>query len=164
MSMCDPPIDAEFCADFRNVYFCIPILRIFRVMVILRPKKAPFPQTGLFRPLNNHNSKNPQDRYTKVYIFEISAKFCVDWWVTHGHLSNLKFFQIRASMVQRLAVRSGFPSFKTAVLGLNQLVLGTHIDFCLGFGKISKKVLLEQPYYQALIIFNLFDKMCMEPY
>ena len=49
-------------------------------------------------------------------------------------------------MVQRLAVRSGFPSFKTAVLGLNQLVLGTHIDFCLGFGKISKKVLLEQPY------------------
>ena len=34
MSMYDLPIDAEFCADFKNVYFYIPILRIFRVMVI----------------------------------------------------------------------------------------------------------------------------------
>ena len=48
MSMYDLPIDAEFCADFKNVYFCIPILRIFRVMVILRPKMAPFPQNGPF--------------------------------------------------------------------------------------------------------------------
>ena len=56
-------------------------------------------------------------------------------------------------MVQRLAVRPGFPSFEIAVLGLNRLVLGTHIDFCLGFGKISKKVLLAQPYilYQHVI-------------
>ena len=44
MSMCDLPIDAEFCVDFKNAYFCIPILRIFRVMVILRPKQAPSPQ------------------------------------------------------------------------------------------------------------------------
>ena len=34
------PIHAEFCADFKNVNFYIPILRIFRVMVI-RPDKAP---------------------------------------------------------------------------------------------------------------------------
>ena len=114
-------------------------------MASFRLKKASFGENGLFRPSDGNNSKNLQDRYTKVYIFEISAKFCVDWWVTHGRLSNFKFFQIRASMVQILAVRSGFPSFKTAVLGLNQLVLGTHIDFCPGFGKISKKVLLTQP-------------------
>ena len=44
MSMYDLPIDAEFCADFKNVYFYIPILQIFRVMVILRPKQAPSPQ------------------------------------------------------------------------------------------------------------------------
>ena len=48
MSMYDLPIDAEFCADFKNVYFCIPILRIFRVMVIERPKKARFGGKGAF--------------------------------------------------------------------------------------------------------------------
>ena len=48
MSMYDIPIDAELCADFKTVYFCIPMLQIFRVMVILRPKKAPFPQNGPF--------------------------------------------------------------------------------------------------------------------
>ena len=43
MSMYGLPIDAEFHADFQNVYFCIPILRIFRVMANPRPKKARFP-------------------------------------------------------------------------------------------------------------------------
>ena len=73
------PIDAKFYADFKNVYFCKPIMRIFRVMAIQRPKRPVFPKMGLFRPLNGHNSKNLQDRYTKVYIFEISIKFHVDW-------------------------------------------------------------------------------------
>ena len=51
MFMYDPPIDAEFCADFKNVYFCIPILRIFRVMVVKRPKKARFAEKGPFSAL-----------------------------------------------------------------------------------------------------------------
>ena len=28
-------------------------------------------KTGLFRPLNGHNSKNSKDKHTKLYIFEI---------------------------------------------------------------------------------------------
>ena len=51
-----------------------------------------FPKTGLFRPLNGHNSRQTQDRHTKVYIFEISVKFCVDWCTIYWHLSNFKFW------------------------------------------------------------------------
>ena len=66
-------------ADFKNAYFYILILLIFRVMASFRPKKARFGENGLFRLSDGNNSKNLQDRNTKVYIFEISAKFCVDW-------------------------------------------------------------------------------------
>ena len=84
------PIDAKFYADFKNVYFCIPIMRIFRVMDIQRPKKPVFPKTGLFLPLNGHNSKNSHDRDTKVCIFEISIKFRIDWY---AGIYILKMFQ-----------------------------------------------------------------------
>ena len=84
------PIDAKFYADFKNVYFCIPIMRIFRVMAIQRPKKARFGENGPFRHLNGHNLKSPHDRYIKVYIFEISIKFCVDWY---AGIYILKMFQ-----------------------------------------------------------------------
>ena len=49
----------------------------------LKAEKGPFfkilGKTGLFRPLEDHNSKNSKDKHTKLYIFEISVKFCVDW-------------------------------------------------------------------------------------
>ena len=37
-----------------------------------------FDKTGHFQTLNGHKSKTTQDRHTKLYIFEISVKFCVD--------------------------------------------------------------------------------------
>ena len=74
------PIDAEFYADFKNAYFCILILLIFWVMASFRLKKAHFGENRLFRPSDGNNSKNLQDRYTKVYIFEISIKFRIEWW------------------------------------------------------------------------------------
>ena len=40
ISTCDPPIDAEFYADFKNVQLYGVILRISRVTVILRRKNA----------------------------------------------------------------------------------------------------------------------------
>ena len=85
-----PPFDAEFYADFKNVYICTPILQIFRVMVSFRPKKASFGENGHFRPLDCNNSKNLEDRYTKVYIFEISIKFRIDWY---AGIYILKMFQ-----------------------------------------------------------------------
>ena len=61
---------------------------------LLKAEKGPFfkiwGKTGLFRPLNDHNSKNSQDKHTKLYIFEISVKFCVDWYVGWYILKILK--------------------------------------------------------------------------
>ena len=53
-------------------------------------------KTGLFQPWNGHNSKNPQDMHTKVYIFEISVKFCVDWYVAWLSLKKSKIWLILA--------------------------------------------------------------------
>ena len=36
---------------------------------------------GLFQSSNGHNSRNTQDRPMKLYIFGISVKFCVDWYI-----------------------------------------------------------------------------------
>ena len=83
-------IDAEFYADFKNAYFCILILLIFWVMASFRLKKARFGENGLFRPSDGNNSKNLQDRYTKVYIFEISIKFRID---RYAGIYILKMFQ-----------------------------------------------------------------------
>ena len=53
-------------------------------------RKSLFPKSGLFRPKTGHNSKNLQNRYTEVCIFEISIKFRIDWY---AGIYILKMFQ-----------------------------------------------------------------------
>ena len=74
----------------------MPILQIFRVMAVQRLKKARFPKTSKKRAFFGHNSKNPQDRHKKLYIFEISVKFCVDWCVVWLSLKKSKIWLIFA--------------------------------------------------------------------
>ena len=79
------PIDAEFYADFKNVYFHIFILSISRVTAIFLAISTPFwPISQFFiHFITSHRckSRNIQNKGIKVYIFEISIKFCVDWYI-----------------------------------------------------------------------------------
>ena len=70
------PIDAKFHADFKNVYFCMPILRLSRVMAILRPKKALFPKNPkkrAFFGLNMAITRNKRKIGIQKYAFLESA-------------------------------------------------------------------------------------------
>ena len=51
-------------------------------------------KTGHFQTLNDHKSKTTQNKHTKLYIFEISVKFCVDWYINLWHLGNFKIWYI----------------------------------------------------------------------
>ena len=62
----------------------------FRVIAIQRRKMSVFPKSGHFRPKTGHNSKNAQNRYTEVCIFEINIKFRIDWY---AGIYILKMFQ-----------------------------------------------------------------------
>ena len=54
--------------------------RFFELWPSKSRKRPVLGKTGLFWPKTYHNSKNLQDRYTNVYIFEISIKFRIEWW------------------------------------------------------------------------------------
>ena len=64
--------------------------RFFELWPSKGRKRPVLGKTGLFWPKTYHNSKNLQDRYTNVYIFEISIKFRIEWW---AGIYILKMFQ-----------------------------------------------------------------------
>ena len=64
--------------------------RFFELWPSKGRKRPVLGKTGLFWPKTYHNSKNLQDRYTNVYIFEISIKFRIDWY---AGIYILKMFQ-----------------------------------------------------------------------
>ena len=84
----DPLIKSKFeVAHFKSCWFqkCIILYTYFANFLsygYFKAKKGPFfkilGKMGLFRPLNDHNSKNSKDKHAKLYIIEISVKFCVD--------------------------------------------------------------------------------------
>ena len=51
-----------------------------------------FPKPGHFQTLNGHKSKSFENKHTKLYIFEISVKFCVDWYINQCLLEMFKIF------------------------------------------------------------------------
>ena len=65
MSIYGIPIDAEFHADFKKCILLYAYLANFSSYGRLKVEKGPFfkilGKTGLFRPLNDHNSKNSKD-------------------------------------------------------------------------------------------------------
>ena len=65
--------------------------RFFELWPSKSRKRPVLGKTGLFWPKTYHNSKNLQDRYTNVYIFEISIKFRVDWCTCLRLKKKLKF-------------------------------------------------------------------------
>ena len=52
-----------------------------------------------------HNSWSTQDKHIKVYIFEISVKFRVDWYATWGVLKKLNFFVSSRMLVHKWRMR-----------------------------------------------------------
>ena len=101
----DTPIDAKFDADFKNVYFYTFILSFSRVI----NKKPPFLHIwrdgAQKRWFLAYNSWSTQDKHTKVYIFEISVKFRVDWYATWGVLKKLNFFVSSRMLVHKWRMR-----------------------------------------------------------
>ena len=55
------------------------------------PKLGFREKRGPFQPSNGHKSKNIQDNPIKLYIFEISIKFRVDWCICLRLKKKLKF-------------------------------------------------------------------------
>ena len=51
-----------------------------------------FDKTSHFQTLNGHKLNTTQDKHTKLYIFEISVKFCVDWYINQCLLEMFKIF------------------------------------------------------------------------
>ena len=55
------------------------------------PKLRFWEKRGSLQPWNRHKSRYTQDKNIKLYIFEISVKFRVDWCTMPKLLKNLKF-------------------------------------------------------------------------
>ena len=61
-------------------------------------KRPVFPKiqiSGLFQPSNGHKSRYMQNKPIKLYIFEISVKFCVEWYTPFCHLRYFKIWLIQ---------------------------------------------------------------------
>ena len=71
------------------------IFKTFRLMAFQSLKMARFGENGpkwaVFR-LKGHKTKTTEDEHTKLYIFEISVKFCVDWYMIRYVLKMFKIF------------------------------------------------------------------------
>ena len=50
-----------------------------------------------------YNSWSTQDKHTKVYIFEFSVKFRVDWYATWGVLKEVEFFRFQQDASTQMA-------------------------------------------------------------
>ena len=93
---CCIPNDAKFDADFKNVYFDMFILSRSRVISQKPPFLSPVASNVQKQWFFVYNSWTTQDKRIKVYIYEISVKFCVDWYATLGVLKKLIFFTFSA--------------------------------------------------------------------
>ena len=71
MSMYDLPIDAEFCPDFKNVYFCT---RIFLSYGHLKAEKDPFWGKGAFFGLKMSITQKIRKIGIQKYTFLKSAQ------------------------------------------------------------------------------------------
>ena len=69
-------------ADFKNVHFFMFILSRSRVISQKPPFLSPVASNVQKRWFFVYNSWTTQDKRIKVYIFEISVKFRVDWYAT----------------------------------------------------------------------------------
>ena len=65
-------------ANFENVYFALLILTSLRFISKKLPILGPVPENMQNRQFFAHKSQSSQNKYKKVYIFEISIKFGVD--------------------------------------------------------------------------------------
>ena len=102
---CCIPIDAKFDADFKNVYFYMFILSRSRVISQKPPFLSPVASNVQKRWFFVYNSWTTQDKRIKVYIFEISVKFRVDWYATWGVLKKLNFFVSSRMLVHKWRMR-----------------------------------------------------------
>ena len=102
---CCIPIDAKFDADFKNVYFFLHILNSSRLISEKLPISGPVPENMQNRQFFAHKSQTSQNKYKKVYIFEISIKFRVDWYATWGVLKKLIFFVFSRMLVHKWRMR-----------------------------------------------------------
>ena len=75
---CCISIDAEFDADFENVYFLHHILTHFQFISEKLPILVPVQENMQKRQFFAYKSESSQNKKEKVYIFEISIKFRVD--------------------------------------------------------------------------------------
>ena len=74
---------------------CIPLYHYFEYLMsygILKAKFGFFCARRQILSLKCYNSLDIQNNGTKVYIYEISTKFCIDWYTPFCHLRNFKFW------------------------------------------------------------------------
>ena len=95
---CCIPIDA----DFKNVYFHIFILSRSRVISQKPPFLSPVASNVQKRWFFVYNLWITQVKRIKVYIFEISVKFRVDWYATWRVFKKLNFSTLMVGMLTRL--------------------------------------------------------------
>ena len=133
---CCISIDAKFDADFKNVYFLILILRSLRFMSQKLPILHVFWHGSWNRQFFAYKSRTSQNMKKKVYIFEISIKFCVDWYATWHFLKNFNFCYFYWHIVCK---KNEKQPGKGSTRGLLELTFIN--NFLISFNVLKKKVL-----------------------